>query len=319
MNGLWGYVLRLAVSAALVWGILSLTDGADALRRLARIDWGWIALAFAAITAQNFAMALRWHWVSDRLGVVFPFLWGLREYYLANLVNMTLPGGVLGDAARAYRARDAQSGALQASIHAVMIERFIGQITIFSLLALGMIISLSVPGGIAWPGFVQALVPGVLAGIVLIAIAACLVPLPPTIRNFLTSVRRAVLAPGIRQRQAGLAVVIAALNFAGFYASARATGTSLPPEAICTLIPLILTAMLMPISVGGWGWREGAAAALFPLVGATSGAGVAAGMAFGLVLLASSLPGAVVMFGSAARPVRHAGRNPVDTKPVRQS
>jgi hypothetical protein len=49
--------------------------------------------------------------------------------------------------------------------------------------------------------------------------------------------------------------------------------------------------MLMPLSVGGWGWREAAAAALFPLAEASAGAGVAAGLAYGAVLLVASLPG----------------------------
>ena len=41
------------------------------------------------------------------------------------------------------------------------------------------------------------------------------------------------------------------------------------------------------------GWREGAAAALFPLIGASAGAGVAAGIAYGAMLLLAALPAVV--------------------------
>ena len=49
--------------------------------------------------------------------------------------------------------------------------------------------------------------------------------------------------------------------------------------------------MLLPVTVSGWGLREGAAAALFPLAGLTAAEGLAASVAFGVVLLVIALPG----------------------------
>jgi hypothetical protein len=49
--------------------------------------------------------------------------------------------------------------------------------------------------------------------------------------------------------------------------------------------------MLIPISVSGWGLREGAAAALLPIAGATASGGLAASVAFGLTFIAAVLPG----------------------------
>jgi len=60
------------------------------------------------------------------------------------------------------------------------------------------------------------------------------------------------------------------------------------------LVPLTLVAMLLPISVGGWGLREGAAAVLWPIAGFSAEAGVAASIAFGLAALAAALPGLLV-------------------------
>jgi len=71
---------------------------------------------------------------------------------------------------------------------------------------------------------------------------------------------------------------------------------------VVTLIPLILTAMLIPLSVAGWGWREGAAAALFPLAGAAPDAGLAASAAFGALMLAAAMPGALWLTRPALRP-----------------
>jgi len=49
--------------------------------------------------------------------------------------------------------------------------------------------------------------------------------------------------------------------------------------------------MLIPLSVAGWGWREGAAAALFPMFGASVEAGVAMGICYGTLVLIAALPG----------------------------
>ena len=48
--------------------------------------------------------------------------------------------------------------------------------------------------------------------------------------------------PDVRTGQAMLGVTIVVLNLAAFACAARATGTALSPEALITLVPLILTA-----------------------------------------------------------------------------
>ncbi|MEM7718492.1 MAG: UPF0104 family protein, partial [Pseudomonadota bacterium] len=50
----------------------------------------------------------------------------------------------------------------------------------------------------------------------------------------------------------------------------------------------------IPVSISGWGFREGAAAALFPLAGASASDGLASSVAFGLTFLVVALPGVIV-------------------------
>ena len=107
--------------------------------------------------------------------------------------------------------------------------------------------------------------------------------------------RISVLSPTVVVRQIWLSAVIALLMVGAFVACARATGTVLPLAVALGLVPIILTAMMLPFSVGGWGLREGAAAALFPLFGATAASGVAAGVAYGLALMIACMPGLLVI------------------------
>ncbi|WP_143447840.1 hypothetical protein [Kineosporia sp. R_H_3] len=71
------------------------------------------------------------------------------------------------------------------------------------------------------------------------------------------------------------------------------------------VVPLALVAfvaMSLPLNVGGWGPREGAAAWAFGAAGLGAAQGVSASVAFGVCVLVSSLPGAVVLVVRRVRP-----------------
>ncbi|MBM7069266.1 lysylphosphatidylglycerol synthase transmembrane domain-containing protein [Actibacterium sp. 188UL27-1] len=296
MKTLYRYGLRVVVSFGLIAVLLIVTDGANAVSRLVGSDWRWLAACFGFLTIQTVLMAIRWKITAAPLGLSIRLPWAIREYYLAQLINQTVPGGVVGDAARAVRARHRAD--LASAAMSVMIERLAGQTAIFTIGLIGFLMALVWPGGISWPGWVWQIVLFSTAGLIvtggLLWKLRNMRPLRP-VRALTTAMEKALETRRMRYGQAVLSLTIASLNLAAFYACAQATGTTLSVEAIFTLIPLILSAMLIPASVGGWGWREGAAAALFPLAGATGSAGIAAGMAYGIVMLAASLPGLIWM------------------------
>jgi uncharacterized membrane protein YbhN (UPF0104 family) len=80
---------------------------------------------------------------------------------------------------------------------------------------------------------------------------------------------------------------------AGFTFAAWAIGFQLSFLVALAVVPMILTAMLLPLTISGWGLREGVAVALFPLVGATATQGLVASMTFGVICLLAALPGLV--------------------------
>ena len=291
----WRLALRLATPILLLGLLWNLADGPAALALLGDVDWRFIALAFAAVHLQTLASAWRWHRVAARLDQSIPPRVAVAEYYLSQVVNQSLPGGVLGDAARAVRAR--HQGGLGMAAKAVLIERMAGQIAMFSLLALALTGALLAPGGLQIAVAPRHVALGGL-GLCLLTLAVLFALRAARQRwpsGFGAALRTALLADGAWREQAMLGLLIVALNLASFTLCALATGTVLGIEAMLVLVPLILCAMLIPATIAGWGFREGAAAALFPLAGATATAGLAASIAFGLVILAASLPGLLVL------------------------
>ena len=91
-----------------------------------------------------------------------------------------------------------------------------------------------------------------------------------------------------------LSGVIVATYIAGLALCALSLGTP-PGAAVLTVFPLLLMAMALPVSVGGWGLREAAATVMLPLLGWSAGASLAVAALYGLSALLGALPGALVL------------------------
>jgi len=266
--------LRLALSLGLIAAVLWLVAPAEVARSMRAPHFGWLALAVSALAAQIGLSALRWRVTAGALGHDLPHGWAVREYGLSVAVNSFLPGGVLGDLARIARSRHLGWNDAAGS---VLIERLAGQI------ALGA----AALGGVAvWLGAGVAAL-AALGTMVAALVLARLLPGPVRL------LFRAWAGPGVWRAQGTLTLAILAVNLAGFWAAAAAVGIWLPPDAALALIPLTLMAMLVPLTVNGWGVREGMAAALWPAFGIAAPQAVAASLAFGLACMAAALVGLI--------------------------
>lgn len=289
-----------AVALALVW---SVAGGEAALQRLWTVEPLWVLLAVAALTLQTVLSARRWQITAAPLGLRIGLGRAVGEYFLSQLVNQALPGGVLGDAGRAVRSRHAAD--LSRAAQAVVIERLLGQVALLAVFAAGVVwlASGTAQQALLEPAAGLLAVAAIVLGGAFIGGGAAVVVVPRLrrmARSTAQTLRACVLSGGLWMRQAALSLAIVACNIAAFVFCFRATGTMLAPGVALVLIPLILLAMLVPLTVGGWGLREGTAAALVPLAGGTAEAGFAASVVFGLVLLISALPGVVTLLRSSA-------------------
>jgi len=289
------------ILATLAWWV----DAGEVLTRLSSLSLGWVLAALALGVVQTVLSAWRWRYTAGRLGLGLPLTTALREYYLAVFLNQVLPGGVAGDAARAWRHAGPTNGRGSVdwgtAVRAVLIERASGQVVmgivaVASLLVLGwteadprfhgaaLALGCVLAGGGAWAAGLlgRARAPsGVLA-------------------RFQADARRALLSDGAPWIQGATSTVIVLSYVATYLLSARAIGVDVPLPVLAPLVAPVLLAMLVPISVAGWGVREGAAAALWGVVGLAPAQGVAISVAYGLVVLVGTLPGAWVFLAPGA-------------------
>jgi glycosyltransferase 2 family protein len=91
---------------------------------------------------------------------------------------------------------------------------------------------------------------------------------------------------------------------------AKAVGVEAPVSAYFVVVPAVIFAMLIPISMSGWGVREAMFAALLPLYGADRDTVIAMSLLIGVCGVLSTLPGAVILMTGTGIP------KPNDTLPA---
>jgi uncharacterized membrane protein YbhN (UPF0104 family) len=301
---------RIAISAGLLAGVVWLVDGDALLARLSDLEPIWVVIALAISLPQMALLAFRWRLTAARLGLPLPFGAALSEYYLGVFLNQLIPGGVMGDVSRAWRHGRAapepplpeRGTGLSPAVRAVILERASGQVVTAAVAALSFF-ALPLAAGIRGRTMLV-----MYAGLALLALAVMIVRRLPVADSIWRDVRAALLARDVVVVQLVTSALVMGSYIAVYLAAARAVGVRTPFVVLAPLVAPVLLSMLIPVTIAGWGLREATAAALWGAVGLTAEDGVAISAAYGLLVLASTLPGAVVLV-SAARG-RRAGRPP---------
>jgi uncharacterized membrane protein YbhN (UPF0104 family) len=295
-----------AVLAVLLWQL-----GAGPFLHGLRTVRCWPVLAAVAITAgTTVCAALRWRLVARGLGVQLTLPAAIAYYYRSQFLNSALPGGVLGDVHRGLRQGRA-AGDLARGLRAVVWDRAFGQV-VQAVLVLVVLAAFASP--------VRSVLPLIAAGLLLVAgllfatLATGRLAGSSRLARAIRTVRADLAA---LRRPSGLLIALSsAAVVAGhtgiFLIAARTAGTRGSPATLLPLAMLVLLAMTIPLSLGGWGPREGVAAWAFGAAGLGMNQGVAAATVYGVMAFVATLPGAVVLaLGLLGRP-DHRQQRPVE-------
>jgi uncharacterized membrane protein YbhN (UPF0104 family) len=262
-RALWGWgrwVGSALIITVLVWR-LGTSPFLDGIRT---IDARALAAAFGLAVLTTVCCAWRWKIVAGGLGVDLPLRAAVAAYYRSLFLNVTLPGGVVGDVHRG----------VSHGLRAVIWERSAGQV-VQAVLTVAVLLALPSP--------VHTFMPVVAIAVVMAFLGVVLVT---RVRPELG--RRAWLG-------VALASTLVVLGHAvTFLIAARTAGVTAPPSTMLPLALLVMLAMTLP-SIGGWGPREGAAAWVFGAAGLGAQHGVETAVVYGVMVLVASLPGAAVL------------------------
>ena len=275
--------------AVVVWylGIGPFLDGIRAVDRAALL----VGAGIGVLT--TFCCAWRWTTVAHGLGLRLSFPAAVAACYRSVFLNLTLPGGVVGDVHRGVsHGRTVRDVGL--ALRAVAWERTAGQV-VEAVVTVAVLVALPSPVRPSTP-----LVVGVLVAVV-IAVALLARARPGQGHSRWARVRRAIAGDvrgALLTRRAWVIVLASLLIVMGhaitFVVAARTAGADAPLSKLFPLALLAMLAMVLP-SVAGWGPREGATAWAFAAAGLGADLGVATAVVYGVMVFVASIPGALVL------------------------
>ena len=284
----WRRAQLLAGAAVLVLLVAKLGTG-PFVEGLHAVD-GWSLLAATAITVPTtVCVAWRWRLVAGGLGLDLPLRTAVAASYRSQLLNTTLPGGVLGDVHRGVRhGRDV--GHTGRALRAVAWERFAGQ---------AAQVAVAVPVLLLMPSPIRSSMPaGLIVGAVVLVALVLVVPVTVPV---LRSDARALVIGGAVPGAVLLSVLAVVGHLAVFLLAAHAAGVEASPGQLLPLALLVFIASAVPANIAGWGPREGVAAWAFGAAGLGASVGVTTSVVYGVLVLVASLPGVAVLVVDTVR------------------
>jgi len=296
-------LLKLAVSAGLIALLLSKIDIGALKDRLLAPDAAALAAAIVLAAGQVLVVAWRFGRVLSALGRPIR----LREALTINMIglffNQSLPSTMGGDAMRIWRL--ARRGApLGAAVNGVLLDRITALIGIVLLI----LVTLPVLFGVAedrQPVIAFSIVLGI--GIVGIVIVLAIRRVPAFLEHrrivrgigtLIADLRRIVLRTRHAVPVLGVAIIGHTMTAAIVYGLALAYGVGVGYVECLVLVSPVTLISVVPISIAGWGVREGAMVAAFALVGVAAADALVLSVAFGLINVLIGLPGGLVFLAT---------------------
>jgi uncharacterized membrane protein YbhN (UPF0104 family) len=307
--------LRTAAAVAVLWFLWRQVGAAPFKDGLGAVTWPAVVAAVTLTALTTVCSAWRWRVVARALGISIGLPGATCAYYRSLFLNSVLIGGVLGDVHRAVR-HGRRAGDLVRGLRAVAWERLCGQV-IQAVVTAVVLLTLPSP--------VRPALPYVLAGVAGIAGCAALVVrraarrgrsrLSRAARAISDDLRHGLLAPDVWPKLVLASVLVVAGHTVTFVIAARVAGSTVPLGELLALLLVVQTAVVIPLSIGGWGLREGAAAWAFGAAGLGAASGVTVATLYAVLMLAAVSPGAVLLLGDAVRRRRRPRRSRESREP----
>jgi len=287
------FLSKLAISLSLIVYLFSLVDLSSMQRQFAELSLIYVGIAVALLLCQSLLSALKWRTLLVADGVALKYTYLLRTYLIGNFISLFLPTSFGGDVYRVMAVRRAAMNTAKTT-SSVLFDRLTG---LFALLSLAFL------GYISYPGlpFKWLAIAGYIGGLVVFWMGSSgwmLALIKPTTGGLLRKLRLVLESFQTYAKNRRCLFTALAISFAfqlnivvinkmyslGF-------GLDIPFTVLLTIIPLVYLTEIIPLSINGLGFREGAFVFFYQLVGQTAEAGL------GVALLVLTLRYAIGLIG----------------------
>jgi len=288
-------LVKLCASLSLLLILFAWFDLPQIIERLVSIDLHYVLIAIIFFVLQFMLSSARWVFILNRQKLGLRWQDGLSIFGVGTLVNLFLVTSIAGLSVRAallLRTNVGMSRAL-ASLTAERIAAMAGlgicgfAGLIFAFPQLQRFMREATQLHVA--GFAVAGLAAVLG------IAYLMIRRFKGLRNFALTVWMAFSSPRQAIVMIAVSAIVVLLGFAGMAALATGMGLAINPLFFVSVMPAVAFISALPISVGGWGVREGVMVAGLSIFSVPADSAMALSVSYGLSgLLVALLLGAVL-------------------------
>lgn len=294
-------ILKFTISIGLIWYLFQNIDLMSVWDRMLRANALDLAIAGLILSVQIIISISRWRAVMVAINTVLPYWLCLRIFLIGLFFNQVLPSSVGGDAVRIYKSFKAGL-TIREAIHGIMLERVA---TVLGLLVLATAASPFFQSQVTsseanWMVSFASVLLGV--GIVGTIFLMFLDRLPRKFRSwriviamseFAADTRRTFLSPTHASKALGWSILGHFAITVSVYFIAKSLALNVTILDCMVLIPPVMLITTLPISIAGWGVREGAMVTAFALIGVQAGDALALSFLFGLMSVILAIPGGI--------------------------
>lgn len=293
-------LLKAVISVGLLYLALHSIDLSTLGARLTRLHVGWIALSLAAVAAQVVLSAIRWQIIAQGCGLTPRFGQMQRMNFIATFFNQVLPSTVGGDAVRLFMlARESKDW--QGATYSVLLDRIVGTLSLTLLVFLCLPRTLMlVDDRIVRLALILAGCSTIVGAIFFLAIGRLSSHALTKIKVIRHLVQVSRVAWGlcasprhiVSIMSTSLSVHVLAVFAAWCVAQASASAVDFQ-QLLFVLPPVNLIAMI-PVSIAGWGLREGGMIVGFYYAGLSQDDALIVSILTGLTIFAVGVVGGIV-------------------------
>ena len=311
---------KVAVSAALLWVLLSRADLAAMGDQFRQMDLLWMAAALGTYGLMVIVSAWRWQLLLKVQTVRVGFGLLTNSFLVATFFNNFLPSNIGGDVVRvADTAPYAGSKTVATTI--VLLDRVLGLIALLALAAAASALAAATGIPLTGVGYIWIALVMLLAGLIFVlrfpgTFARLMHSIAggrgESIQTRLLNLLGAVTRFAEQPRPLGAAFVGAlAVQFllVLFYVcAARSLSVPLPLMAASVMVPVSLAVQMVPVSINGFGVREAVFAFFFASLGLNVGSALTLSLGGAALIMLFSLTGGAVFLLRGGRFTRPAVR-----------
>jgi glycosyltransferase 2 family protein len=308
------FFLKAAVSLLLLYLALNWANIGMMSDRLSRIKLSWIGVEVVCIVVQQFLAAMRWRMIVLACGTPMPLKQAFRYIMIGGFFNQTLPSSVGGDAVRIWLL--GRNSGWRNAAYSVLLDRLIG------VMALAAIVLICLPWTLTLVrnpvGRIALLAIGIgslLAGLAFLGFGSRRLTIlqrwAPTrhLADIAAIGLRLARSPRLAVPVCSLSLVIQLLTVLAAWCAAKSVAAAFGFADALFLMPPVVLISIVPISIAGWGVREGAMVIACGYAGLAQSEGLLVSLLFGAgFVLVGMIGGAVWIVSSDHVPLDRIAR-----------